>query len=131
MLRMKRVQLNIDRDFECVSMAQMPLPENILVEKKGQNSHINLVIESKMTYFREGDGPFFFFFANSKNIIITGVYIIIIIPMGDSSQFSPLNTLSEQLGPNSWVSSDFIPAFIANIGKHFFLTYDSNYSKSI
>ena len=33
MLRMKRVQLNIDRDFECVSMAQMPLPEHILVEK--------------------------------------------------------------------------------------------------
>ena len=39
--------------------------------------------------------------------------------MGDSSQFSPLTTLSEQLGPNSWVSSVFIPAFIANIGKHF------------
>ena len=35
--------------------------------------------------------------------------------MGDSSQFSPLTTLSEQLGPNSWVSSVFIPAFIANI----------------
>ena len=44
--------------------------------------------------------------------------------MGDSSQFSPLTTLSEQLGPNSWVSSVFIPAFIANIGKHFFLKYD-------
>ena len=41
--------------------------------------------------------------------------------MADSSQFSPLTTLSEQLGPNSWVSSVFIPAFIANIGKHFFL----------
>ena len=52
-------------------------------------------------------------------------------PMGDSSQFSPLTTLSEQLGPNSWVSSVFIPAFIANIGKHFFLKYDSEYSKSI
>ena len=39
--------------------------------------------------------------------------------MGDSSQFSPLTTLSEQLGPNSWVSSVFIPAFIAKIGKHF------------
>ena len=51
--------------------------------------------------------------------------------MGDSSQFSPLTTLSEQLGPNSWVSSVFIPAFIANIGKHFFLKYDSEYSKSI
>ena len=53
------------------------------------------------------------------------------VPMGDSSQFSPLTTLSEQLGPNSWVSSVFIPAFIANIGKHFFLKYDSEYSKSI
>ena len=52
-------------------------------------------------------------------------------PMGDSSQFSPLTTLSEQLGPNSWVSSVFIPAFIANIGKHFFLKYFSEYSKSI
>ena len=52
-------------------------------------------------------------------------------PMGDSSQFSPLTTLSEQLGPNSWVSSVFIPSFIANIGKHFFLKYDSEYSKSI
>ena len=41
--------------------------------------------------------------------------------MADSSQFSPLNTLSDQLGPNSWVSSVFIPAFIANIGKYFFL----------
>ena len=51
--------------------------------------------------------------------------------MGDSSQFSPLTTLSEQLGPNSWVSSVFIPAFIANIGKLFFLKYDSEYSKSI
>ena len=51
--------------------------------------------------------------------------------MGDSSQFSPLTTLSEQLGPNSWVSSVFIPAFIANIGKHFVLKYDSEYSKSI
>ena len=51
--------------------------------------------------------------------------------MGDSSQFSPLATLSAQLGPNSWVSSVFIPAFIANIGKHFFLKYDSEYSKSI
>ena len=44
--------------------------------------------------------------------------------MADSSQFSPLTTLSEQLGPNSWVSSVFIPAFIANIGKHFFLKYE-------
>ena len=26
-------------------------------------------------------------------------------PMADSSQFSPLTTLSEQLGPNSWGSS--------------------------
>ena len=51
--------------------------------------------------------------------------------MGDSSQFSPLTTLSEQLGPNSWVSSVLIPAFIANIGKHFFSKYDSEYSKSI
>ena len=51
--------------------------------------------------------------------------------MGDSSQFSPLTTLSEQLGPNSWVSSVFIPAFIVNIGEHFFLKYDSEYSKSI
>ena len=51
--------------------------------------------------------------------------------MGDSSQFSPLTTLSEQIGPNSWVSSVFIPAFIANIGKHFFLKYDSEFSKSI
>ena len=53
------------------------------------------------------------------------------VSMGGSSQFSPLTTLSEQLGPNSWVSSVFIPAFIANIGKHFFLKYDSEYSKSI
>ena len=53
------------------------------------------------------------------------------ILMGNSSQFSPLTTLSEQLGPNSWVSSVFIPAFIANIGKHFFLKHDSEYSKSI
>ena len=51
--------------------------------------------------------------------------------MGDSSQFSPLTTLSEQLGPNSWVSSVFIPFFIANIGKQFFLKYDPEYSKSI
>ena len=51
--------------------------------------------------------------------------------MGDRSQFSPLTTLSEQLGPNSWVSSVFIPAFIANIGKHFFLKYYPEYSKSI
>ena len=51
--------------------------------------------------------------------------------MADSSQFSPLTTLSEQLGPNSWVSSVFIPAFIANIGKHFFLKYDYQNSKSI
>ena len=54
-----------------------------------------------------------------------------VVGMGDSSQFSPLTTLSEQLGPNSWVSSVFIPAFIASIGKHFFLNYDSEYSKSI
>ena len=58
-------------------------------------------------------------------------FILNFYPMGDSSQFSPLTTLSEQLGPNSWVSSVFIPAFIANIGKHFFLKYDSEYSKSI
>ena len=58
-------------------------------------------------------------------------HLIGITIMGDSSQFSPLTTLSEQLGPNSWVSSVFIPAFIANIGKHFFLKYDSEYSKSI
>ena len=51
--------------------------------------------------------------------------------MADSSQFSPLTTLSEQLGPNSWVSSVFIPAFIANIGKLFFLKYDYQHSKSI
>ena len=31
----------------------------------------------------------------------------------------------------SWVSSVFIPAFIANIGKHFFLKYDYQNSKSI
>ena len=47
-----------------------------------------------------------------------------VVPMADSSQFSPLNTLLDQLGPNSWVSSVFIPAFIASIGKHFFLKYD-------
>ena len=52
-------------------------------------------------------------------------------PMADSSQFSPLTTLLEQLGPNSWVSSVFIPVFIANIGKHFFLKYDYQNSKSI
>ena len=51
--------------------------------------------------------------------------------MADSCQFSPLTTLSEKLGPNSWVSSVFIPAFIANIGKHFFLKYDYQNSKSI
>ena len=51
--------------------------------------------------------------------------------MADSSQFSPLTTLSEQLGPNSWVSSVFIPAFIANIGKYFFRKYDYQNSKSI
>ena len=51
--------------------------------------------------------------------------------MADSSQFSPLNTLSDQLGPNSWVSSVFIPAFIANIGKYFFLKYDQQSFKSI
>ena len=39
--------------------------------------------------------------------------------MANSSQFSPLNTLSDQLGPNSWVSSVFIIVFNANIGKHF------------
>ena len=38
-------------------------------------------------------------------------------PMANSSQFSPLNTLSDQLGPNSWVSSVFIIASNANIGK--------------
>ena len=51
--------------------------------------------------------------------------------MADSSQFSPLNTLPDQLGPNSWVSSVFIPAFIANIGKYFFLKYDRQSFKSI
>ena len=51
--------------------------------------------------------------------------------MADSSQFSPLNTLSDQQGPNSWVSSVFIPAFIANIGKYFFLKYDRQSFKSI
>ena len=51
--------------------------------------------------------------------------------MAESSQFSPLNTLSDQLGPNSWVSSVFIPAFIANIGKYFFLKYDQQSFKSI
>ena len=53
------------------------------------------------------------------------------VAMADSSQFSPLTTLSEQLGPNSWVSSVIIPAFIPNIGKHFFLKYDYQNSKSI
>ena len=33
----------------------------------------------------------------------------------DSSQFSPLNTLSDQLGPHRWVSSVFITDFNANI----------------
>ena len=56
---------------------------------------------------------------------------ITVFPMADSSQFSPLTTLSEQLGPNSSVFSVFIPAFIANIGKHFFLKYDYQNSKSI
>ena len=51
--------------------------------------------------------------------------------MADSSQFSPLNALSDQLGPNSSVSSVFIPAFIANIGKYFFLKYDRQSFKSI
>ena len=51
--------------------------------------------------------------------------------MAESSQFSPLNTLSDQLGPNSWVSSVFIRAFIANIGKYFFLKYDWQSFKSI
>ena len=51
--------------------------------------------------------------------------------MADSSQFSPLNTLSDQLVPNSWVSSVFILAFIANIGKYFFLKYDRQSFKSI
>ena len=53
------------------------------------------------------------------------------IAMAESSQFSPLNTLSDQLGPNSWVSSVVIPAFIANIGKYFFLKYDRQSFKSI
>ena len=35
--------------------------------------------------------------------------------MGDSSQFSPLTTLSEQLGPNSWVSSVFGTRDLFNI----------------
>ena len=65
------------------------------------------------------------FFSSKKRISLVST------AMGDSSQFSPLTTLSEQLGPNSWVSSVFIPAFIANIGKHFLLKYDSEYSKSI
>ena len=59
------------------------------------------------------------------------IFVQKLLSMGNSSQFSPLTTLSEQLGPNSWVSSVNIPAFIANIGKHFFLKYDSEYSKSI
>ena len=54
-----------------------------------------------------------------------------VVTMADSSQFSPLNTLSEQQGPNSWVSSVFIPAFIANIGNYFFLKYDRQSFKSI
>ena len=37
----------------------------------------------------------------------------------NSSQFSPLNTLSDQLGPNSWVTSVFIIVFNANIDEHF------------
>ena len=53
--------------------------------------------------------------------------------MADSSQFSPLNTQSDQLhvGPISWVSSVFIPAFIANIGKYIFLKYDRQSFRSI
>ena len=35
------------------------------------------------------------------------------------SQFSPLHALSQQQGPNIWISSIFISAFHANIGKHF------------
>ena len=58
-------------------------------------------------------------------------YVLLKPSMADSSQFSPLTTLSEQLGPNSWVSSVFIPAFIANIGKLFFLKHDYQNSKSI
>ena len=34
------------------------------------------------------------------------------------SQFSPLHALSQQQGPNIWISSIFIFAFHANIGKH-------------
>ena len=58
-----------------------------------------------------------------ENPVLPGISYISSISCikADSSQFSPLTTLSEQLGPNSWVSSVFIPAFIANIGKHFFL----------
>ena len=35
------------------------------------------------------------------------------------SQFSPLHALSQQQGPNIWISSILISAFHANIGKHF------------
>ena len=35
------------------------------------------------------------------------------------SQFSPLHALSQQQGPNIWISSIFISAFHANIGKQF------------
>ena len=58
---------------------------------------------------------------SSYNTTLKGMQtcINVFVQMADSSQFSPLTTLSEQLGPNSWVSSVFIPAFIANIGKRF------------
>ena len=35
------------------------------------------------------------------------------------SQFSPLHALSQQQGPNIWISSIYISAFHAIIGKHF------------
>ena len=39
--------------------------------------------------------------------------------MADSSQFSPLHTLSDQSDPNIWVSSVFIIALNANIEQYF------------
>ena len=60
-----------------------------------------------------------------SNIVLNFVLAHIHV-MGDSSQFSPLTTLSEQLGPNSWVSSVFISAFIANIGNIFPLNMTQN-----
>ena len=52
--------------------------------------------------------PFMNDIAVSKDGVMVGV-----------SQFSPLHALSQQQGPNIWISSIFISAFHANIGKHF------------